>query len=225
VTERKRLHNLVQELRGNIRVFCRVRPLSRKNVADGARASVGFPSDTEISLDVAGKMSAFQFDRVFDPDSTQAEVFEHTQPLVVSVLDGYNVCIFAYGQTGSGKTHTMQGYGGDGGVNTRALEELFALAAQRQGVCDYEIKVSLLEIYNETIRDLLDPKDAQTGEDKKLDVKLAPEGGTTVPGMVLIPAHPRSSPAHPRSYPTHPRSSPAHPLLIPDHPRSSPAHP
>jgi len=223
VTERKRLHNLVQELRGNIRVFCRVRPLSRKNVADGARASVGFPSDTEISLDVAGKMSAFQFDRVFDPDSTQAEVFEHTQPLVVSVLDGYNVCIFAYGQTGSGKTHTMQGYGGDGGVNTRALEELFALAAQRQGVCDYEIKVSLLEIYNETIRDLLDPKDAQTGEDKKLDVKLAPEGGTTVPGMVLIPAHPRSSPAHPRSYPTHPRSSPAHPLLIPDHPHSSPA--
>ncbi len=38
------------------------------------------------------------------------QVFQETQPLVVSVLDGYNVCIFAYGQTGSGKTHTMQGY-------------------------------------------------------------------------------------------------------------------
>ena len=112
-------------------------------------------------------------------------MFEETQPLVVSVLDGYNVCIFAYGQTGSGKTHTMQGYGGDAGVNTRALEQLFALAHEREGVYTYDIKVSLLEIYNETIRDLVDPKDAATGDDKKLDVKIAPEGGTTVPGMYM----------------------------------------
>ena len=49
------------------------------------------------------------------------QVFDETQPLVVSVLDGYNVCIFAYGQTGSGKTHTMQGYGAAAGVHTRAL--------------------------------------------------------------------------------------------------------
>ena len=46
------------------------------------------------------------------------QVFDETQPLVVSVLDGYNVCIFAYGQTGSGKTHTMQGYGAAAGAST-----------------------------------------------------------------------------------------------------------
>ena len=116
----------------------------------------------DILLDVAGKTASFQYDKVFDPSSTQEEVFEEAQPLVVSVLDGYNVCIFAYGQTGSGKTHTMQGYGDDAGVNTRSLEQLFLLAAERQGVCAYEIKVSLVEIYNETIRDLLEPKDFST---------------------------------------------------------------
>lgn len=130
VTERKRLHNLVQELRGNIRVFCRVRPLSKKNLADGAKAAVCFPSDVDISLDVAGKMAAFQFDRVFDPSSTQEQVFEETQPLVVSVLDGYNVCIFAYGQTGSGKTHTMQGYGAEAGVTARPLLLLFLVCLE-----------------------------------------------------------------------------------------------
>ena len=72
------------------------------------------------------------------------------------------------------------------GVNTRALQQLFLLSKERQGVYTYKIKVSLLEIYNETIRDLLDPKDSQTGDDKKLDVKLAPEGGTTVPGMACV---------------------------------------
>ena len=190
VAERKRLHNLVQELRGNIRVFCRVRPLSTKNVAEGATSGVGFPSDVDITVETVdsggkAKTAVFQYDKVFDPSSTQAEVFEETQPLVVSVLDGYNVCIFAYGQTGSGKTHTMQGYDGDPGVNTRALEQLFLLADERKGVYTYEIKVSLCEIYNETIRDLLEPKD-KAGDDKKLDVKIAPEGGTTVPGMACV---------------------------------------
>jgi kinesin family member C2/C3 len=74
-------------------------------------------------------------------------VFSETQPLIVSVLDGYNVCIFAYGQTGSGKTHTMQGYGDEAGVNTRALEQLFLLSKERQGVYTYKIKVSLWELY------------------------------------------------------------------------------
>jgi len=79
----------------------------------------------------------------------------------------------------------MQGYGEDRGVNTRALEELFALSAERAALHEYEIKVSLLEIYNETIRDLLEPRD-EAGEEKKLDVKIAPEGGTNVPGMAMV---------------------------------------
>ncbi len=85
------------------------------------------------------------------------DVFADTAPVVVSVLDGYNVCIFAYGQTGTGKTFTMEGCEGNRGVNYRTLEELFHVVSLRQGLIKYEISVSVLEVYNEQIRDLLAP--------------------------------------------------------------------
>lgn len=153
--ERKRLHNLVQELKGNIRVFCRVRP-GKEGEGSGA---VSVSTEADMLVEANGKASSFQYDRVFAPSSSQEEVFEETEPLIVSVLDGYNVCIFAYGQTGSGKTHTMQGYGSNPGVNVRALSSLFDLARQRSDVTTYRISVSLMEIYNETIKDLVEPKD------------------------------------------------------------------
>ncbi|KAL5983620.1 hypothetical protein ACLOJK_017708 [Asimina triloba] len=87
------------------------------------------------------------------------EVFIDTQPLIRSVLDGYNVCIFAYGQTGSGKTYTMTGpeeLTEQGlGVNYRALNDLFILAKQRRDAICYDVAVQMMEIYNEQVRDLL----------------------------------------------------------------------
>ena len=82
-------------------------------------------------------------------------VFEQTIPIVTSVLDGYNVCIFAYGQTGTGKTFTMEGTPQHRGVNYRTLEELFRISEERNDVIKYELFVSMLEVYNEKIRDLL----------------------------------------------------------------------
>merc|ERR1712216_612624 len=74
----------------------------------------------------AGKEArAFSFDRVFDDSSTQEEVFEDTNSLVQSAVDGFNVCIFAYGQTGSGKTYTMAGADGAPGITPRAMQRLF----------------------------------------------------------------------------------------------------
>lgn len=75
--------------------------------------------------------------------------------MVTSVLDGYNVCIFAYGQTGTGKTFTMEGTEENRGVNYRTLEELFKIAGERKETFSYSISVSVLEVYNEQIRDLL----------------------------------------------------------------------
>ncbi|KAL0375797.1 UNVERIFIED_CONTAM: Kinesin-like protein KIN-14I [Sesamum calycinum] len=87
------------------------------------------------------------------------EVFVDTQPLIRSVLDGYNVCIFAYGQTGSGKTHTMTGpkelTQESMGVNYRALNDLFLITEQRKDTISYDISVQMIEIYNEQVRDLL----------------------------------------------------------------------
>lgn len=76
-------------------------------------------------------------------------------PVVTSVLDGYNVCIFAYGQTGTGKTYTMEGTSENRGVNYRTLKELFRISGERSSIMRYELFVSMLEVYNEKIRDLL----------------------------------------------------------------------
>lgn len=75
--------------------------------------------------------------------------------MVISVLDGYNVCIFAYGQTGTGKTFTMEGTEANRGVNYRTVEELFKISKERSDTHKYDISVSVLEVYNEQIRDLL----------------------------------------------------------------------
>lgn len=82
-------------------------------------------------------------------------MFADASPLVISVLDGYNVCIFAYGQTGTGKTFTMEGTEQSRGVNYRTLEQLFEIANERSETFTYNISVSVLEVYNEQIRDLL----------------------------------------------------------------------
>lgn len=83
------------------------------------------------------------------------DVFADASPMVISVLDGYNVCIFAYGQTGTGKTFTMEGIEQNRGVNYRTLEELFRVSKERSETFSYDISVSVLEVYNEQIRDLL----------------------------------------------------------------------
>ena len=91
LSERKRLHNLVQELRGNIRVFCRVRPISkreRQHAGEDMGQCVGFPNDGEIEVKSGRKEKTFEYDQVFQMDSSQADVFGEISDLVTSVLDG-----------------------------------------------------------------------------------------------------------------------------------------
>ena len=185
MNERKKLHNLVQELKGNIRVYLRCRPPTTKEIENFGNDSVcvSFPNPGEIKVfnSEKNREKVWEFDEVFDPNTTQEQVYQDVSALVTSVLDGYNVCIFAYGQTGSGKTHTMAGNPSNPGVNTRALEELFIRARERSGEWTDSITVSILEVYNEEIRDLLNEK----GEEK-LEVKMG-EFGNYVPGLTHIP--------------------------------------
>ncbi|XP_059164828.1 kinesin-like protein KIFC3 [Physella acuta] len=120
-------------------------------------------------------------DNVFHMDISQSQVFEEVSSLVRSAIDGYNVCIFAYGQTGSRKTDTMEGSSSDPGVNQRTLQFLYE--ETKNSSWQYNIEASMFEIYNETIRDLLNP---DTPADK-LEVKMKPEGGLYVPGLVTVP--------------------------------------
>ncbi|PKI42097.1 hypothetical protein CRG98_037550 [Punica granatum] len=182
-TKRRKLFNQLQETKGNIRVFCRCRPLSKAEVSAGCSVVAEFESAKDGDLGIltgSSTKKTFKFDRVFTPKDDQVDVFADASPLVVSVLDGYNVCIFAYGQTGTGKTFTMEGTEHNRGVNYRTLEQLFRTAQERSETFTYSISVSVLEVYNEQIRDLL----ATSPTSKKLEIKQASEGFHNVPGIV-----------------------------------------
>jgi DNA replication protein DnaC len=93
-----------------VRVYCRVRPFSKTELADPENRKGCIEIQDEFSLRVGvekNRMKDFAFDTVFGMQSTQEEVFEDTKRLIQSAVDGYSVCIFAYGQTGSGKTFTI----------------------------------------------------------------------------------------------------------------------
>ncbi|PRQ42174.1 putative minus-end-directed kinesin ATPase [Rosa chinensis] len=184
-SERKRLYNEVIELKGNIRVFCRCRPLNQNEISNGYNSVIEFESSLDNELQVLSSDSSkkqFKFDHVFRPEDDQEAVFAQTKPIVTSVLDGFNVCIFAYGQTGTGKTFTMEGTPENRGVNYRTLEELFRISEDRGGSMRYELSVSMLEVYNEKIRDLL--VDNTNQPTKKLEIKQAADGTLDVPGLV-----------------------------------------
>ncbi|KAK2380987.1 kinesin protein KIN-14N [Trifolium repens] len=203
---RKKLHNTILELKGNIRVFCRVRPL----LSDESRSTEGkifsYPTTTEasgrgIDLSQNGQKHSFTFDKVFIQDVSQEEIFVEVSQLVQSALDGYKVCIFAYGQTGSGKTYTMMGKPGhpdEKGLIPRSLEQIFQTkqSQQPQG-WKYEMQVSMLEIYNETIRDLLSTNrsshDATRLENgtpgKQYTIKHDANGNTQVSDLTVVYVH------------------------------------
>lgn len=164
---RRRLHNTILELKGNVRVFCRIRPRTQSSpcaVADSSSEAVTDIRDGDLvgrGVKIVmnnQKTMQFTYDRVFNCSSTQEEVFEEVSALVQSALDGYHVCVFAYGQTNSGKTYTMLGGGTpeQAGIIPRALKQLFVAAkgAAAQG-WTYEMHAAMLEIYNEEIRDLV----------------------------------------------------------------------
>ncbi|KAL4712326.1 hypothetical protein ACJJTC_004088 [Scirpophaga incertulas] len=94
----------------------------------------------------------YVYDRVFGENSTQEEVYDAVcASLVGGTLKGFAGAVFAYGATGAGKTHTMTG------LMSRALNHLFMSIAESGNSQSYEVKMSYIEIYNENIRDLLNP--------------------------------------------------------------------
>lgn len=192
-TLRRKLFNQVQELKGNIRVMCRVRP-AHKTETDAAL--IAYPDkDTdskEVTITGPSKQSAtgkditasytYSFDRVFGPTTQNAEVFEEISQLVQSALDGYNVCIFCYGQTGSGKTHTMSSADG---MIPRATAQIWEEAQRLQDKgWRYTMEGSFIEVYNETYNDLLGR--SEDFDKNKVDVKLQKDGKTYLENAVSV---------------------------------------
>eukprot|EP01138_Halocafeteria_seosinensis_P002500 gb/GECG01002557.1/.p1 GENE.gb/GECG01002557.1/~~gb/GECG01002557.1/.p1 ORF type:complete len:1118 (+),score=210.17 gb/GECG01002557.1/:1-3354(+) len=203
--QRRKLHNYVQDLRGNIRVCVRVRPFLQQDASSEAAledltpavdCSVDGNSLTLLEVPTRGckeKISEkegstmdFSFDNVFSPEATQKDVFNEVSELVQSALDGFNVCLFSYGQTGSGKTYTMQGSGSGeeaGLIPQSVLQILETIRKLRRQGWNYTLEASFLEIYNENLRDLLsdDPNGSTT-----LSI-IHQEDRTDVLGLEKIP--------------------------------------
>mmetsp|Transcript_120640 Transcript_120640/g.303298 ORF Transcript_120640/g.303298 Transcript_120640/m.303298 type:complete len:1307 (-) Transcript_120640:181-4101(-) len=173
---RKKYHNQIQDMKGAIRVFCRFRPLVSREAGEAISLRRVDAFTAELMRPVPQKdTKSFQFDAVFDGDSTQEDVFADCRDLVQSAVDGYNVTIFAYGQTGAGKTHTMYGNPQQPGLAPRSIQALFdVIRREEQRGKKFKVKTYMIEVYKQDILDLLidkpPPKDRKGGLEVKKDL-------------------------------------------------------
>lgn len=198
-----------EETNANIKVAVRIRPpllLDEKKMKEplvyrGEENTVllrnpeeaTYKNESQLShrmRSVSGHRSGFRerqytFDMVFDQGCSQREVFNQTtKHLCQSVLDGYNSTVFTYGATGAGKTHTMIGNALEPGIMYNTLEEIFRLIEEnRNRKSLYKVKVSFLEIYNETIRDLIKPSNSN------LELREDQEKGIRVTNLSQLRVH------------------------------------
>uniref|UniRef100_A0A8D0F6G5 Kinesin-like protein n=1 Tax=Strix occidentalis caurina TaxID=311401 RepID=A0A8D0F6G5_STROC len=176
-------------------VALRIRPMSAAELAEGARPIAHRLDEQVVVLrdpladpdDVLrasrSQQKSYSFDVAFDATATQETVYRATtQSLVTVVISGSNATVFAYGPTGCGKTYTMLGTDGEPGLCARTLGELFQAIEDASGDVEYEVSMSYLEIYNEMIRDLLNPSLG------RLQLREDAGGTVQVTGITQIPA-------------------------------------
>ncbi|UZJ55379.1 hypothetical protein CBS101457_004699 [Exobasidium rhododendri] len=160
---------------GNIKVIVRCRPLNGRERARGASNLIEVTGQHQLVLSPPGegdsrenaraskkKAMPFSFDRSYGEDTEQQELFEYVGLEVLEhSFSGFNTCVFAYGQTGSGKSHSMVGYAEEKGLIPLTCSRLFDDITEKK-MADpnlrITVEVSYIEIYNEKVRDLLNPK-------------------------------------------------------------------
>ncbi|XP_029801618.1 kinesin-like protein KIF19 [Suricata suricatta] len=173
-------------------VALRIRPLSDTEQDEGATVIAHKVGDQMVVLMDPGedpedtlrahrsREKTFIFDTVFDQHVSQEDVYRATtQHLVEGVVSGYNATVFAYGPSGAGKTYTMLGVDTEPGVYLRALSDLFR-AIETRGSANCSVSVSYLEIYNEVIRDLLNPSSGC------LELREDSRGSVQIPGIMEV---------------------------------------
>ena len=176
-TIRKKAQEYIHNIRGNILVYCRIKPSLTKNEENSI---ISFPeilddkyieSNNQVltSIELKNNLikNSYHFDRIFPENTSQHEIFDEIKSFIQSSLDGDNICIFAYGATGSGKTYTMQGkieennknfITQQSGILPRTAKFIFEEKKRLEKMNEnLDISFSAIEIYNETIYDLLIP--------------------------------------------------------------------
>ncbi|TMS03775.1 Kinesin-like protein KIN-14E [Larimichthys crocea] len=147
-TMRKKYYNMVEDMKGKIRVFCRIRP--------GGAIVVEKTDEYSVTVETPRGQREFQFDKVFTAEASQDDLFLDASRLIQSAMDGYNVCIFAYGQTGSGKTFTMVGDKDqkNPGIMPRSFNAIFDIIQENRAKFEFKVSAYMLELYNDKLQDL-----------------------------------------------------------------------
>jgi kinesin family protein 1/kinesin family protein 3/17 len=179
----------------NVKVAVRCRPMSSREtqmgsqtiiqVVEGKTIVITNPDANASKNDPEGQTKQFTFDFSYFTDSTQAQVYKDiAEPIIQQAIQGYNGTIFAYGQTGSGKTHTMLGTGNDLGIiplmNVDLFQRIENISKENNHQTKFLVTVSFLEIYNEVIKDLLNPSD------KVLKIREHPDMGIYVEHLAEV---------------------------------------
>ncbi|TGZ68900.1 hypothetical protein CRM22_004014 [Opisthorchis felineus] len=160
----------ITSIEQNLTICVRLRPMSTEEIKNNALRTCYRVDEKLISLvdptdegdgglrSKRNRNREYTFDHAFDETSTQEEVFRLTTfSLIEHVANGFNATVFASGSTGSGKTHTMVGTDRDPGIMVRAMDELFNYMVQTEEEYTYRVSMAYMELYNELIRDLLNP--------------------------------------------------------------------
>ena len=146
----------------NVSVICRFRPMNELEKTNGKEEVADFTSPTSLTFHSTKEKNNYKynFDRIFPPSSTQQEVYDFgVKGIIDSVLSGYNGTVLAYGQTSSGKTYTMQGLVDNEvnkGIIPRMIAHVFGFIYDSPPEIEFMVKVSMIEIYQEKIRDLIE---------------------------------------------------------------------
>ncbi|KAJ9603631.1 hypothetical protein H2200_011817 [Cladophialophora chaetospira] len=182
----------------SVRVVARIRPLLTSEIdkdqilsshpgADGKPTTVKIPNPKNFSEEYS-----FQFNSVYEQESTQQEIFEaEVAPTVKHLFLGYDVTIFAYGSTGTGKTHTMRGGKAlaDRGMIPRLLSGIYRKARAHEksgnGETTVDVCMSYYEIYNDRVFDLFEAPEKRTATG--LPIREAEGGKTVVVGLTEVP--------------------------------------
>ncbi|PON69510.1 Kinesin-like protein [Trema orientale] len=184
--KRREALNKILDIKGTIRVFCRVRPflaVDRRKIHE----PIAIGSE-KIVVKSAGTRKEFEFDKVFPQEVSQGEVFVEVEPILRSALDGHNVSVLAYGQTGTGKTFTMDGTNEQPGIIPRALKELFRQASSEGETLTFSM--SMLEVYMGSLRDLLTPKPTSRAYEPvtrcNLNIQTDQKGSVEIEGITEV---------------------------------------
>jgi kinesin family protein C2/C3 len=204
---RRKIHNRYMYLRGNMRIMCRLRPFLINEIKNkkSNMETISINNDTILIQELNKTPKMFEYDYVFDEQSTQEDIYEEVSLLIQSMIHGNNICIMSYGQTCTGKTYTIQGNNNNKGIASRAVKEIFEIIdnlikknnlqknrnnfengyspSQVRNTSYFikaKINMTIIEIYNEQIFNLLEESTP------KLNIFEDAQGNLIIPDLSPI---------------------------------------